>query len=105
MTAKQKLLESIKEKETEINNFEIDPENFESQYDDMLDEISTIKIGSLTYSASYVLKNIDPTAYRCGLLDYIDGIDKDEIPAFQELIDELQELIDKLEELEKESKI
>ena len=41
----------------------------EEMYDDILDEQGDIHIGSLSYSPSYVLKNVDPTAYQCGLND------------------------------------
>ena len=41
-----------------------------SMYDDSLDEMGDFNLGSLSYAASYVLKNVDPTAYRCGFCDY-----------------------------------
>ena len=43
----------------------------ERTYDAELDEYPVV-IGSLEYSGSHVLKNIDPEAYRCGLMDYMD---------------------------------
>lgn len=46
-------------------------EDLYSEYDNMLDEVSEeIKIGSITFSASQVLKEMDETAYRCGFSDY-----------------------------------
>lgn len=50
-------------------------ENCDSElYDEDIDEISgDVQIGSLTYSASHVLKNVDPIAYRCGRSDWEDG--------------------------------
>ena len=42
-------------------------------YDQMIDECSgEVVIGSLHYNASEVLKDIDPTAYRCGFNDFTD---------------------------------
>jgi len=40
-----------------------------------------IKIGNLTYDVVQVLKEVDPTAYRCILLDIADaeGVDLDEL--------------------------
>lgn len=42
-------------------------------YDEMLDELHTVKIGSLEYSASDVLKKMDPIAYSCGFSDFCDS--------------------------------
>lgn len=52
---------------------ELTDDELESRYDDWLDEISSeVTIGSLTYSASRVLKEVDPIAYRVGLSEYTD---------------------------------
>jgi len=47
------------------------------QYDEMLNEQGTIKIGTLEYSPADVLRVVDPTVYRCGLVDYIDSLADD----------------------------
>jgi hypothetical protein len=50
----------------------------EDMYDDMIDEVSgEVKIGSLTYIASEVLRRIDPIAYDCGFNDYLDSLFED----------------------------
>ena len=49
---------------------EIDPEDYTDQYDDMLDEVEGEFMGM---KASYILKEMDSIAYRCGLLDYLDS--------------------------------
>ena len=42
------------------------------QYDDMLDDCNEmVRIGTLEYTPSYVLKTIDPIAYREGFLEYV----------------------------------
>ena len=47
-------------------------------YDEMLDEISgDVRIGSLTYRASHVLKSVDPIAYQIGLSEFVDSLDED----------------------------
>jgi hypothetical protein len=44
-------------------------------YDEWLDEaLGEVKIGTLTYQASRVLKEVDPTAYRCGFGDFTDSM-------------------------------
>ena len=65
-----------------MNNgvFEMRNENeYEVMYDEMLDECNPIvKIGTLEYNPSWVLKNVDPTAYRIGFQEYIDWITEEE---------------------------
>lgn len=52
----------------------------ETMFEDTIDECQdNIKIGSLEYLPSLVLKRVDPVAYRCGLADYIDSLLTDEI--------------------------
>ena len=43
-----------------------------NQYDEMLDGVSEVKIGNLTYNPSRVLKELDPIAYNCGFSDFLD---------------------------------
>jgi hypothetical protein len=51
----------------------------EEEYDDLLDDIyEVIKIGTLEYSPSQVLKAVDPIAYRVGMNDYEDSIEEEE---------------------------
>lgn len=50
----------------------IDPEKL---YDDMLDEVyGQVNIAGLNYMTSRVQKEIDETAYACGVNDYLDGL-------------------------------
>lgn len=51
------------------------------QYNDMLDEVyDTVNIGNLSYTASQVLSQVDPVAYRTGFNDWLDseGIELDD---------------------------
>ena len=71
----------IKERIEELENNEN-----EEEYDSMLDEYNeVIKICSLEYSASFILKNVDELAYNCGHNDYNDSL-------LSELEDELSDL-------------
>ena len=95
LTAQAKALQS------QIDNFELDPDDYADQYDEMLDEVHGDFLGM---NASYILKKMDPTAYRCGLLDYLDGLDQDDEKMKNdecaELIEELEEVESEIEELE-----
>ena len=49
----------------------------EQIYDDMLDELYSIKIGSIDFRGSNILKQLDPIAYRCGFTEYLDYLAED----------------------------
>ena len=97
----RKMQALIANKEKQQEQIELDPDDYEDQFDESLDEsIPEIEIGCLTYLPSHVLKNVDPTAYRCGLNDFVDSLDvedSDEYKALQEEIDQLQSDIEDLE--------
>ena len=97
----RKMQALISDKEKQQSKIELDPDDYEDQFDESLDEsIPEIKIGCLTYSPSHVLKNVDPVAYRCSLNDFVDSLyveDSDEYKALQEEIDQLQSDIEDLE--------
>jgi len=93
----------------DLDRFELDVDDYESEYNETLDEAGPVTIGRLTYDASYVLQKVDPVAWRCGLVDYVDGLeveDSEEYQAIEEKIEELEEeiegLLDSIEELEEE---
>ena len=91
----------VSDLESQQEQIELDPDDYEDQFDESLDDsIPEIKIGSLRYSPSHVLKNVDPTAYRCSLIDFVDSLDiedSDEYKALQEEIDSLEDAIYDLE--------
>ena len=96
----RKMRSMISDKEKQQDQIECDPDDFADQFDELLDESGEIEIGCLTYSPSHVLKNVDPTAYRCSLndfVDYLDVEDSDEYKALQDEIDQLQSDIEDLE--------
>ena len=50
------------------------PIDAEEQFEELLSETcETVKIGSLEYDPGYVLRNIDPVAFRCGVSDMLAG--------------------------------
>ncbi len=50
----------------------------DSAYVNMLDEVyGDVEIAGISYSTSIALKDVDPTAFRCGMIDYYDGLAKD----------------------------
>lgn len=56
----------------------IDTHDLERMHDEMLDECcEPVRIGSLTYDPSQVLKSVDPIAYRESMHNYADCLCKD----------------------------
>jgi predicted nucleic acid-binding Zn-ribbon protein len=92
--------QEIKDLEKSIENFEIDPDSCEEQYCEMLDEQGDIEIGNITLTPSDVLRKMDPIAYRTGLSDYVDVLDIDNDPSYNELKEELSDLEDDKERSE-----
>jgi len=55
----------------------ISEDELEESFDDALDQQGEIKIGSLTFYPSQVLRKCDPIAYNIGLDEYADIIAQD----------------------------
>ena len=86
----------------EIDNFEIDPDTVEERYCELIDE-TPVDVCGISFDASRILRELDPTAYNCGLSDFAASLDPmDESEEYAELEDELEELNDELEELNDE---
>jgi hypothetical protein len=50
------------------------------RYDEMLDECyGLVKIGSLTFSPSRIVSELDPIAYDIGLSEYYDSLAEDDV--------------------------
>lgn len=82
-------LSELKEKKDDLEN----EDNYVDEYESALDENGDLHIGNLSYAPSLVLKEVDPIAYRGGLLDYVDSIlsDSREYQDVNDEIDTLQE--------------
>lgn len=90
---KQKELAEV---ESEIDTFEPDLYDYEDLYNEMLDE-EEVTVGGMSFSGSYALQQLDPTAYRVGLIDYVDSLDIDPPEEWTDRKEELEEEIDALE--------
>ena len=93
----------VSDLESQQEQIELDPDDYEDQFDESLDEsIPEIEIGSLTYSPSHVLKNVDPVAYRCSLNDFVDSLDVEDSDEYKTLQSEIDQLKSDIEDLESE---
>ncbi len=84
-----------------LSDSEISERALHAQYDDMLDECYSFeKVGGVfeLMSPSVVLREVDPTAYRCGFSDWMDGVSDQyvEINGSYHKRHELEEALDTL---------
>lgn len=99
----RKLQAQIKNKETQQNEIEYDPDDFSDQFDECLDEAGSIAVAGCTFYPSQILKACDPVAYRCGLNDFADSyFDKEETDEYRSLQEEIDQLESDIEDLESE---
>lgn len=99
---RDELMTRIAEVKESIRTFEIDQSKHEEEYKDLIDESGPVMICGMSFTASRILAEIDPTAYRCGLNDYVDSLDVTDDSEYQALEEELAELEAELEALEEE---
>jgi len=69
---------------------------------DFLNDLEAVNIGGYEYLQGTALKEVDPTAFRCGASDFIDSEAQDgrymEVGGEYFDNDEAQEIIDEMEE-------
>lgn len=90
---------NLKAKQQEMADYEVS--RSESDYRDHLDESEeTVTICGHEYAAGYALEQVDPTAFRCGMNDWIDSLDKEDEDDYKELMQEVEDLEDEITDLE-----
>ena len=93
--------ERIKSIQKQMDNFELDADDYEDEYEEILRaEYGTVNICGRTMDAVNVLKKCDRTAFRCGLLDYVNHFSKEGIPAYKALESRLDDYIKEYEKLQ-----
>lgn len=89
----------LEQAQDKSNNFEYEISN--SEWDNILDDAeSNVFVSGIEFSPSYVLKNCDPTAYRCGKSDYEASFDLDACGEYQELQNTISDLETEIKDLE-----
>jgi DNA repair exonuclease SbcCD ATPase subunit len=92
----------IESLEKEIEEFKAEKERLEDndnieEYDEFLDDVyGEIDVCGIKYCASHLLKEVDPTAYRCGMNDFNDNKISEIEGRIEEIEDEINELKQKV---------
>ena len=102
---KYKRIEEIRSEIKALENTDINEliEDMEDRYSDMLDEcFPEVKIGYCSFNPSRIMRELDPTAFRCGVNDYADSLASDiqNLPEWECIESQIYELNEELEELE-----
>ena len=98
----RKMQAMIADKEKQQSQIELDPDDFAGQFDELLDESGTVEAGGYSFYPSRILKELDPTAYRCSLNDFVDSFDVEDSDEYKELQEEIDQLKSDIEDLESE---
>jgi RNase adaptor protein for sRNA GlmZ degradation len=86
-----------------IDTFELTATDFTDEFDAVIDDTyEDVTIVGNYYTSSYAFKNVCPTDYRLALQEYVDNIDKEDVPAYRELLLELEGLNEAISELEEQ---
>lgn len=85
-----------------LNNFDKSEYVDLDGYDEMLDSEGDVSVAGLMFEPSRILKELDPIAYRCGFIDYVDSVSDDDIPEYVELTEQIEECEEKIAEMESE---
>ena len=97
---KAQLLEAqqnLESAESSRDCIEIDVDDFEEQYKEMLDDCYGDFHG---FEYSRILEELDPTAFRCGLNDYCDSKDVEETQEWIEANEKVEAIESEIEDLE-----
>lgn len=95
---KQNEIDYLKQEQQAL---EVDPDDYTDQFDEMLDGSGDIDVAGYKFSVSYILKNLDPTAYRCSLNDYVDSAYSiEDVEEYKEIEEKIEEIEDQISDLE-----
>lgn len=93
--------DEISEKQKEINLYTV--ERDDDEYEDYLnDSFGDVDICGMNFLAGSALRELDPTAFRIGLIDWLNSLDPSDEDEYKELECDLEDLEAELEDLESE---
>ena len=94
------LKQQIKDLELQLDRFEITNYYTEEDfYKDEIDDSKTVTISGCVFIYLDILKEMDPVAFKQYYLDECADMDKEDQPAYQELVAELEDLKERYDDL------
>lgn len=80
------------------DNFELDIDEYTDKFDQMLnDTVGVVEICGIEFEPSRILQELDPTAYRIALNNFIADIDIEDDPEYKSLVNDIDDLEYELE--------
>ena len=99
--------EEIRDLDSEINDITLDIETFDksehvdkSELDELLNADGPVTVAGIEFNPSYILEELDPTAYSEQFNNWVDGISLENIEEYNDLVERLEELEDSLADRE-----
>lgn len=100
---RDELAKAIKDKQKEINCFDVSEYYDEEMFlDEMREEYGTVNIMGYEFNAIDALYKLDNIAFREMYNDYTDSLERDNFKEYKELEEELKELENELLEIDDE---
>lgn len=91
-----KMLELVLKRDSiqeSMDSFKLNPDDYEDDFIELLnDEYPDVDICGYSYSPVYILGEMDPSAFRRTLLDYVDTLDVTESEEYKEMEDDVDDL-------------
>lgn len=104
-TELENLQAELSEAKDKLNDIQNNPQEYadlSGMYDDCLDELYSEQCEALPVyvSGSNLIREFDPTMYRCGFNDYCADYDYTSLDVYQETEDQITDLEDQIYEIE-----
>ena len=90
------------ESKDEVSEWEADEYDHEEGYKESLDEEGTVSVCGMDFEPSRILEELDNTAYRCGLSDYLATINIEDDVEGKLLLEQVEECETNIEDTEGE---
>jgi len=94
--------EELAELRDDLDRFELNVDDYEENFNESLDEAGPVTVAGMEYDPSHVLKHVDPTAWRCMLVDYVDSLDVEDSEEYQAIEEKIEAIEEEIEELKEE---
>jgi hypothetical protein len=102
----EELKEELRRLEIERDHFDVSVYASDDSYADWIDEIEgEVIICGMSYSASNILREVDPVGYRCIFSDYCDGLEKEDFQEYKDILEKIEEIEGEIEDLEEEEDV
>jgi len=99
------LLDNIKRIKREMDQFELDPDDYEKEFQQRIrEQYKDVNVCGLTLDVITILENCDEDYYNQMLNDYVEIVDKERDPNYKDLESELADAEQELADFDEEDR-